>query len=226
MSLILASVVGGTRAVSLIAGIGYDVIFQTMVKTGSNIVNTAYHLTERPDYPKAVSDCIYELDLTAKIALVNNYLKTTRDRLLPESALPINSSSPKQLVGNDEIIETLGLLDSMISGDTSVMNDLNINSSLVGIIYLQQSLVRIDTILLYIKRKFEEYKKRWFNWRSLNVKEDLEQLRLETKILEDRVNLISKLGPRKLQRPGAAAPLPQCHQLQNLSPTSPLAEGV
>lgn len=222
MSMILAS----TRAVALLAGIGYDVIFQTMVKTGSSIVRTACYLTERTDYPKKVSDRLYELDLTAKIALVNNHLHTVRSRFRKEYPVQSKDSndsckllhsiegkcnrSKEPVVSNDELFEKLDMLDVMISGDISTLDSMigelhaldenkvgSPNNLLVEMLYLQQSLVRIDTILLYIKRKFEEHQKKWLNWfgwRKLKLDEDLKRLELETKILEDRVNLISKLS--------------------------------
>jgi len=222
MSLILAS----TRAISLLAGIGYDVVFQTMVRTGSSIVNTAYYLTERPDYPKALTSKVYQLDLAAKIALINSYLSNVKCEIREARSNPFrswNNQRPKisEIPRNDpceqdestpeQVFETVDYLDALISGDASLLNkmvtgletELNDfaksfskgDQTIIHLLYLQQSLVRIDNILLYIKRKFAEHQQKWFNsWRKLDLKKDLHQLELETKILEDRVLLISQLG--------------------------------
>lgn len=203
MSLILA----GTRAFGLLAGIGYDVIFQTMVKTGSRIVNTAYYLTEKPDYPRTVTNKVYELDLAAKIAIVNAYLQNIKSELKRSGPAKVCSLNDN-LSDPDHIFETVDYLDSIISGDTALLNKLlnektATDPTIVNLLYLQQSLVRIDNILLYIKATFEQHKKRWFSsWRRLDLTKDLKQLELETKILENRVSFIAqlKLMPNNLKK--------------------------
>ena len=217
--------VAGTSAFGLLTCVSYDVIFKTMVGTVSRIINTAYYLTEKKNYPKIVTDKIYELDLTAKIALVNVYLqKEHSDHSKSATQILYNSFKTNQLndsqtqtqtqtktqiqtktqthTESHESIEIINDFDVLVAGDNAYLNKLidecreagNLNPSIINLLYLQQSLVKIENIMLYIKRLFDDHQKLWFSsWRNLDLKRDLHQLELETKILENRVKFIAQL---------------------------------
>jgi len=199
MSFLLAS-----SAFGFLGLVGYDLLSTTVRRTSQSIVGTVYYLSDTPKYYGEIYKTIYKLDLEAKMAIIQSFLKQLKNipqenKLLKEKLPEINDDSDAEEgdleVNPDQCFEQINMIDAILVGYTRDLSKTNntdqMSPEATTLVYINQSLVRIDELLNIIKKKISNHEQRWFKkWRVLNCSKYLNSLEMENKILMDRLELI------------------------------------
>ena len=125
---------------------------------------------ENPD----VNKHIRELDLTRRIKLINTIIREIK--IKSEKNLEISRLNK-----------------------TDFFNDLNTNTDIdpvqLCLAYIFETMKEIDRDLTSIENKIKYHKSKWFNnWRTLNIKNEMDNLTISSKMLENRFNDLLKVS--------------------------------
>jgi hypothetical protein len=128
---------------------------------------------------------IDELDLVFKLEIISGYISDMKHKIKLVDTI------------NDKLNTYPEKLDSDITTEitTEITNQIYISNSLTsGLKYLDQSLKKIHTLVTDTKSKIEYHQTKYFyNYRTLDISLELEQIRLESNILNNRFDLIIKI---------------------------------
>lgn len=180
----MSLVINGT---TILMKISYDLLYQSVLLKTKNILCFFLQMSRQPtNYPKTVMTYLYELDLEAKIGLVFHYLKSKQpDLTVTEKTIEVPE--------NNDVVETISFIDHLRIGDVSLIPAMADGSD-ISLVYLQQSLSRIEYLLVDLKREFENHQQKWFSrWRKFEIKSYLDGLKLESEILLSRIQISHQL---------------------------------
>ena len=137
-----------------------------------SIIKNIYNL-QNPD----TNVFLQKLDIERKLCLIQSVIKTLNIPI--DSACEINLNDLKKS-------EILVIVQSE--------QKLNINPLALCLKFLQDTIQKINHILTKIDTKVKYHNTMWFsNWRTLNVKSLLDELEINSKLLSDRFDDLTKI---------------------------------
>lgn len=140
------------------------------ITMGSCFVIKSIYNNNHPDATKVMK----ELDLERKLSLIQAVI----NRIEKHSNKKMNDLEKTQIF---DLIRT----------------DINLSSDPIelSLIYLKESIQVVNSDLLFINKKMENHKAKWFSsWRKTNVKPLLDDLVCHSKILDSRFDDLTKIS--------------------------------
>lgn len=178
----MALLLSNRKTFSLISNIGLDLLGSVIYKICQSITYSVVYFHRQST--KNIADVykhIYLFDLEAKIVIIHAYLKC----LVSQTENDIPNSDFEKI----EHLEAIS--DDKIHEICQSVND----PKQIGLIYIFQSLQKIDAIFNQLKSMIDNHQIKWFSyWRSLDVTLHLQQLKIEIDILNNRLKLIQNLS--------------------------------
>lgn len=128
-----------------------------------------------------VCKIIKEIDIERRLHLIQAVINTIDD--------DFNSTSNTTPIKLDDMEKTQ--IFELIGSNTNLLND----PIELCLIYLHEIIQEINNDLVAINAKVQYHNTKWFcSWRKLNVAPMLENLRINSTLLEDRFNDLTKIS--------------------------------
>lgn len=147
----------------------------TVTMKACGLVRTLYS-HKNPDVTKLIK----ELDIERRLKLIQSILnridRKTRERIIKKSHL--NDLEKTQ------IFEIIGIEANLDKDPIEIC-----------LIYLRETIQEICNDLTIINGKIEKHNTKWFkNWRSLNIQNNIDNLKLNSNLLEFRFNDLTRVS--------------------------------
>ncbi|AGF85553.1 hypothetical protein QJ854_gp229 [Moumouvirus goulette] len=148
------------------------------VKT-CGLINSIY----RHKYPD-VNSTIIELDIECQLRIIHSVLNKIQDNKHNKN------NTTREIVELNDLDKTRIFELVKLNPDKDVDDPIEL-----CLTYLRESVENIHLNLANINNKIEYHNTKWFNyWRTLNIKNYVEQLKMHTRLLNERLDRLIKIS--------------------------------